>query len=70
MPPVNIIIAVALIMCITLRLKFCGLFGSFFLKKYIKQIYNKFLSAFNTKKEGLPVRKAFLIFQTESKIIF
>ena len=39
--------AIAFIICITLRLKLVGLFGSFFLKKYIKQIYvNFFLNKF------------------------
>ena len=38
MPSRNILIAMALITCITLRLKLVGLFGSFFLKKYITQI--------------------------------
>lgn len=50
MPSRNIIIAMALIVCITFRLKLVGLFGSFFLKKYIRK--------FN-KKRGLSVyRKA------------
>ena len=35
----NMIIAVALIMCITLRLKLLGRLGSFFLKKYIIRSY-------------------------------
>jgi len=34
-PSKNTVIAMALIVCITLRLKLVGLFGSFFLKKYI-----------------------------------
>ena len=34
--------AIAFMVCITLRLKLVGLLGSFFLKKYIKQIYIKF----------------------------
>ena len=33
-PSKNIIIAIAFMVCITLRLKLVGLFGSFFLKKY------------------------------------
>jgi len=37
MPSKNIIIAIALMVCITLRLKLVGLFGSFFLKKYINK---------------------------------
>jgi hypothetical protein len=46
MPATNIMMAMALIVCITFRLKLVGLLGSFFLKKYI--------SKFN-KKEGSPV---------------
>jgi len=38
MPITNIIIAIALMVCITLRLKLVGRLGSFFLKKYIVQI--------------------------------
>jgi len=38
--------------CITFRLKLTGLFGSFFLKKY--------MSKFNKKKEGLPVSASLL----------
>ncbi len=41
MPPKNMMMAMALIICITFKLKFIGLFGSFFLKKYITQIYIK-----------------------------
>jgi len=41
MPAMNIIIAVALIACITFRLKLVGLFGSFFLKKYIRKFNKK-----------------------------
>jgi len=37
MPSKNIIIAIALMVCITLRLKLVGLLGSFFLKKYINK---------------------------------
>ena len=37
MPSKNMIIAIALMVCITLRLKFVGLLGSFFLKKYINK---------------------------------
>ncbi len=33
--------AVALIACITLKLKLLGLFGSFFLKKYMAQRYKQ-----------------------------
>ena len=36
-PAKNIIMAMALMVCITLRLKLVGLFGSFFLKKYINK---------------------------------
>jgi hypothetical protein len=50
-PARNMIIAMALIACITFRLKLVGLFGSFLRKKYM----NKF-----TKKEGSPSnRRAF-----------
>ncbi len=35
----NIIMAVALMACITRKLKLVGRLGSFFLKKYIVQIY-------------------------------
>nr|MCS3813805.1 hypothetical protein [Mucilaginibacter sp. X4EP1] len=41
--------AIALMACITLRLKLVGLFGSFFLKKYIKQIY-LIISYYKTQK--------------------
>jgi hypothetical protein len=41
MPNKNMIMAIALIVCITLKLKLVGRLGSFFLKKYIKQIYTK-----------------------------
>jgi len=34
-PAKNIMMAIAFMVCITLRLKLVGLFGSFFLKKYI-----------------------------------
>jgi len=51
MPAKNMMIAVALIACITFRLKLVGLFGSFFLKKYM----NKFI-----KKEGFPVSGSLL----------
>lgn len=54
MPATNIIIAVALIVCMTLRLKLVGLLGSFFLKKYI--------SKFSKKKKASRNRKAFKIF--------
>lgn len=37
-PAKNIIMAMVLMVCITLRLKLVGLLGSFFLKKYIEQI--------------------------------
>jgi hypothetical protein len=37
-PNKKTVIAMALIACITLRLKLVGLLGSFFLKKYIIQI--------------------------------
>jgi len=41
MPSKNTVIAIALIVCITLRLKLVGLFGSFFLKKYIYKYIGK-----------------------------
>jgi len=44
-PATNIMIAIALMVCITFRLKLVGLFGSFFRKKYM----NKF-----SKKRRLP----------------
>jgi len=40
-PATNMIIAVALIMCITFRLKLVGLLGSFFLKKYMYKLSKK-----------------------------
>jgi hypothetical protein len=43
MPAKNMIMASALIKCITLKLKLSGLLGSFFLKKYITQTYIFFL---------------------------
>jgi hypothetical protein len=46
MPARNMIIAVALIICITFRLKLVGLLGSFFRKKYMNK--------FNKKKRRLP----------------
>lgn len=39
MPVRNSRIARVLIKCMALRLKLTGLFGSFFLKKYITQMY-------------------------------
>jgi hypothetical protein len=51
MPATNIIIAVALMACITFKLKLVGRLGSFFLKKYM----NKF-----NKKEGYPVSGSLL----------
>jgi hypothetical protein len=41
MPATNIMMAVALIACITFRLKLVGLFGSFFRKKYISKFNKK-----------------------------
>lgn len=35
--------AIALIVCITFKLKFCGLLGSFFLKKYISKSTKKYI---------------------------
>jgi hypothetical protein len=53
-PATNMMMAIALMVCITFRLKLVGLFGSFFLKKYM----NKF-----NKKRRLPgKREAFIIF--------
>jgi len=46
-------IAIALIICITLRLKLVGRFGSFFLKKYMNK--------FNKKKEGSPKPESLLL---------
>jgi len=40
MPNKKIVIAVALMTCITLKLKLVGLLGSFFLKKYIAKFLN------------------------------
>lgn len=40
-PSINTIMAIALIVCITFRLKLVGLFGSFFLKKYINKYKQK-----------------------------
>jgi hypothetical protein len=51
MPARNIIIAIALITCITFRLKLVGLLGSFFLKKYMNK--------FSKKKKALRNRRAF-----------
>jgi len=53
-PPINITIAIALMVCITFKLKLVGLFGSFFLKKYMNK--------FNKKKKASRNRKAFNIF--------
>jgi hypothetical protein len=53
MPATNIIIAIALITCITLRLKLVGRLGSFFLKKYMDK--------FNKKKKAPRNRRAFCI---------
>jgi len=41
MPSRNTVMAMALIMCITFRLKLVGLFGSFFRKKYIYKYKQK-----------------------------
>jgi hypothetical protein len=41
MPSTNIVIASALIKCITFKLKFSGRFGSFFRKKYINKCNKK-----------------------------
>jgi len=40
-PPTNMMIAVALMICITFRLKLVGLFGSFFRKKYMSKFNKK-----------------------------
>jgi hypothetical protein len=50
-PARNIIMAMALITCITFRLKLVGLFGSFFRKKYMNK--------FSKKKKALRNRRAF-----------
>jgi len=50
MPPRNIIMAMALMICITLRLKLVGLLGSFFLKKYM----NKFNKKKKAPRNGEP----------------
>ena len=41
MPSKNTKMAIALMVCITLILKFVGLLGSFFLKKYINKFKKK-----------------------------
>lgn len=41
MPNINIMIAMALMACITFRLKLVGRLGSFFLKKYIYKYMGK-----------------------------
>jgi len=51
-PSTNIVIAIALMMCITLRLKLVGLLGSFFLKKYMNK--------FNKKKKALRLSESLL----------
>jgi hypothetical protein len=38
---INMMIAVAFMACITFRLKLVGLFGSFFLKKYMNKFSKK-----------------------------
>jgi hypothetical protein len=40
-PARNIMIAIALMACITFRLKLVGLLGSFFLKKYMNKFNKK-----------------------------
>jgi hypothetical protein len=40
-PSKNMMMAIALMVCITFRLKLVGLFGSFFLKKYIYKYIGK-----------------------------
>jgi hypothetical protein len=57
MPAKNMIMAMALMACITLRLKLVGLFGSFFLKKYMNKI--------NKKKKALRNRRAFCNYKKE-----
>ena len=57
MPAMNIIMAIALIVCITFRLKLVGLFGSFFLKKYMNK--------FSKKKKALRNRRAFCYYYKE-----
>ena len=60
-PSTNIIIAMALIVCITFRLKLVGLLGSFFLKKYIYKYKHKakHLSKYKATKKPSELRKAF-----------
>ena len=50
-PPTNIMMAIALIVCITFKLKLVGLFGSFFRKKYMNK--------FSKKKKAPRNRRAF-----------
>jgi hypothetical protein len=50
-------IAIALITCITFRLKLVGRFGSFFLKKYMNK--------FKKKKKALRNRRAFCYYYKE-----
>ncbi len=58
---INIIIAVALIKCITFRLKLVGLFGSFFLKKYMNKFSKKRrLTGIGKPSEYLSYFKLFL----------
>jgi len=52
MPAANISIAMALMTCITFRLKLVGLLGSFLRKKYMNK--------FNKKKEGSPKPESLL----------
>lgn len=49
--------AIALIACITFRLKLVGRFGSFFLKKYMNK--------FKKKKKALRNRRAFCNYYSE-----
>jgi hypothetical protein len=57
MPSRNMVMANALIKCITLRLKLVGLFGSLFLKKYIRKYSWKKLKAKSVKLKENPKQK-------------
>jgi len=57
MPARNMMMAIALMACITFRLKLVGRFGSFFLKKYMNK--------FKKKKKALRNRRAFCNYHNE-----
>jgi hypothetical protein len=54
MPSKNTLIAMALIACITFRLKLVGLLGSFFRKKYIPKISEFFFSKEEIEQALIP----------------